>query len=150
MLFPWTRYIFLYVLNFLVYVAFSRVQRLEGIKVYSPATCNSNSRYIVNVVYKELLSQQVDPCTSMSLATQNAGYHGLMHDVDSDYENMILEEIKKCQTPVTQNTVDRNKDYENNAHRKLRNEERSDWRTKPITFKDIEDDNITMEDLMDR
>lgn len=38
-----------------VYVAMSRVTRIDDIRIFSPSTCNDESSYIRNVVYHELL-----------------------------------------------------------------------------------------------
>ena len=37
------------------YTAFSRVTKLDGIRVYSPHTCRGDSNFIINIVYTELL-----------------------------------------------------------------------------------------------
>ena len=44
-----------------VYVAMSRVQTINGIKVFSPYTCNGGRNQIINVVYRELLNNVPPP-----------------------------------------------------------------------------------------
>ena len=45
-----------------VYVAFSRVTKKSGIKIFSPQTCKgAETDYIVNIVYHELLDVPVQP-----------------------------------------------------------------------------------------
>lgn len=45
-----------------VYVAMSRVQTIDGIKIISPQTCKGgDDDFIINVVYHELLDTQIAP-----------------------------------------------------------------------------------------
>lgn len=45
-----------------VYVAMSRVMSMQGIRIFSPATCKGDGKdYIVNVVYHELLDVPIQP-----------------------------------------------------------------------------------------
>lgn len=64
-----------------VYVAFSRVKTIDGIRIFSPKTCRGNSRYIKNTVYTELLDENDRP------RTETVAVRELHYSPNPDYDD---------------------------------------------------------------